>query len=124
MSNIIFNVAALVCEAPEVVSSNWTGIRYVFSVDWKSKGDEYILFDPTVNMEASIEIYQNTYNPPQLEYTGVIDANAPYNVNGYTFNVLDFHTTFSAKYDLYLVLKLTSEACSETVKYKFPIDYP
>ena len=125
MGNIIINVDELICEAPIVLHSEWTGIRYVFSVDYSSIGDQLAIFDPTVRMELSITIYQNTTTPPQFEYTGVIDSNAPFDATGYTFNVVDYFPTFSSKFDLYLTLKLISdESCNEQFTYQFPIDYP
>lgn len=125
MANIIFNVEELLCEAPVVTHSEWTGTRYEFRVDWTSIGDYLATFDPTVRMEAGIIIYQNTVTPPQFEYQGVIDSNAPFNVSGYTFNVVDYFASFYSKYDLYLTLKLISDgSCNEETTYHFPLDYP
>lgn len=125
MANIVINVDELICEAPVFVHTEWTGARYVFSIDWTSLGDVYFQFDPTIRMELSMEIYQNVNNPPTLEYSGVIDSNAPFNVTGYTFNVNDYTFNFSSKYDLYLTLKLISDAsCNESTTYQLPIDYP
>jgi hypothetical protein len=125
MADIIINVDALVCEAPVVTHSEWTGARYVFNVDWTSIGDQLATFDPTVRMEVGIIIYQNTTTPPQFEYSGVIDSNGPFNATGFSFDVVDYFPTFSSKFDLYLTLKLISDAsCNEETTYQFPIDYP
>lgn len=125
MGEIIINVDSLVCEAPKVLHSEWTGTRYVFSMDWSSIGDYLATFDPTVRLELSMTIYQNTTTPPQFEYTGVIDSNAPFNTTGYTFNVVDYFPSFSSKYDLYITLKLISDnTCNEEITYQFPLNYP
>lgn len=123
MANIIINVEALQCQAPEVTNSSWSGIRYVFNIDWNSKGDEYSIIDPTTNLELSIEIRETI--PNTIVYQGVIDASAPFNATGYQFDVLDYTQTFSGKYTLILKLNLTSNAaCNELTSYTFPIDYP
>lgn len=125
MGNIIINVAELICESPIVTHSEFTGTNYIFNVDWTSKGNEYSLFDPTIKMMVSIQIYSNIVTPPTLEFNGVIDTNAPFNVNGYTIDIKDYYADFSSKYDLYLVLSLISEAsCNNATVYKFPINYP
>lgn len=123
MANIIINVEALQCEAPIVTNSSWSGIRYVFNVDWTSKGSYYSTIDPTTNLELSIEIRETV--PNTLVYSGVIDPSAPFDATGYQFDVLDYYSGFSGKYTLILVLNLTSNAaCNETTSYTFPIDYP
>ena len=123
MAYIIFNVAELICEAPIVTNSQYTTSRYTFNVDWISKGDEYYQFDPSTNLELSIEIRETI--PNILVYSGVIEPSVPFNATGYKFNVLDYFSGFSNKFTLYLILKLTSDrACNETTTYEFPIDYP
>lgn len=123
MGEIIINVEALVCEAPQVTHSEWTGIRYVFSVDYNSNGDDYSVFDPTTNLELSIEIRETI--PNTVVYSGVINPSAPFNATDYQFNVLDYYNGFSGKYTLILKLSLTSNAaCNELTSYTFPIDYP
>jgi hypothetical protein len=123
MANIIINVDELICEDSIVTNSSWSGIRYVFNVDWTSKGDEYSIFDPTTNLQLSIEIRETI--PNTIVYSGVIDNSAPFDATGYQFNVLDYYTGFSGKYTLILILDLTSNAaCNEQTRYTFPIDYP
>lgn len=123
MANIVINVEALQCEAPIVTNSSWSGIRYVFNVDWTSQGAYYSTIDPTTNLELSIEIRETI--PDILVYSGIIDPSAPFDATGYQFNVLDYYGGFSGKYTLILKLNLTSNAtCNEITSYTFPIDYP
>jgi hypothetical protein len=123
MGDIIINVEALICEAPIFTHTEWTGIRYEFSIDWTSNGDDYFLIDPTTNLELSMEIVEVSNNV--TVYTGVVDSSVPFNATGYIFNVLDYYQGFSSKYKLILTLSLTSQAaCNISNSYTLPIDYP
>lgn len=125
MADIVINVSELFCEVPEVTHSEWTGARYVFSVDYISKGEEYVISDPSTNMELSIYVYENTGTTPILVYEGVINPSAPFNATGYTFDVYDYTELFSSKFILRLKLKLSSDRmCNVETTYQFPVDYP
>lgn len=122
MANIIINAAALICQAPVFTHTEWTGSRYIFSVDWTSNGVYYSTIDPTTNLELSIVIVQTATGT--IDYTGIIQASVSFSATGYTFNIWDFFPNFSDKYTITLSLKLTSQAaCNETGSITLPVDY-
>lgn len=121
--DIIVEVDEFKCEAPIVKNTSWSGIRYIFNVDYESNGEDYILLDPTTNLELSIEVKETATNT--VVYTGVINPSAPFNANNYQFDVLDYYPEFSNKYTLILTLNLTSsDLCNLMTNYTFPINYP
>lgn len=120
--NIIFNVAELQCVAPTIISTSWTGIRYVFNVDWTSNGDEYHNIDPTTNLELSMDIIEVATST--TVFSGVINASVPFIATGYQFDAYDYYPTFSDKYQITLTLNLTSDTvCNESSSFTIPVDY-
>lgn len=122
MGNIIFNVAEFICENPVIQNVTWSGIRYIFDTDWTSQGNYYSSFDPTTNMELSMDIIEVSNS--NIVFSGVIDNSVPFNAIDYQFDVLDFYPGFSDKYQITLKLKITNQGCDNTGTYIVPITYP
>jgi hypothetical protein len=119
---IIFNVSELQCIPPNITNTSWTGIRYVFDVDWTSNGNEYHSIDPTTNLELSMTIVEVATST--TVFSGVIDSSVPFITTGYQFDAYDYYPTFSDKYQITLTLSLTSViACNESTSFIIPIDY-
>lgn len=124
MANIIINVEALQCQAPIITNVQFTGARYVFSVDWESRGDEYFTIDPTTKMQLKMDIYETSTPTDVLTYSAIIDYDAPFNTTNYTFDVLNYTDNFSSKYYIILTLFLASETlCNEETSYQVPVTY-
>lgn len=122
MSNIIINVDAFMCEDPIIKSVSYTGTRYIFSVTWTSNGEYYSTFEPTTNLELSVDMYDTQTSTLVQSY--VINPSAPFDATDYQFNMFDYYNDFSSKFQIYVKLKITNSVCNNTTTYIVPIDYP